>query len=144
MTHEGATRVFDYAIILNVFHNKYITRVQRVNIWPYCKSVYPDHEVQWVKCQNEPEFVLVWWSKYSTLNWDFIGSWWHHQMEIFSALLSLLCGEFIGHRWIPRIKASCAELWCFLWSAPWVNNGEAGDLRHPLWCQCNVRQWCTA
>ena len=29
-----------------------------------------------------------------------------------------LCGEFTGHRWIPRSKASDAELWCFLWSAP--------------------------
>ena len=45
-----------------------------------------------------------------------------------------LCGEFIGHRWIPRTKGSDKELWCFLWSAPWihgwVNNREAGDLRH--------------
>ena len=24
-----------------------------------------------------------------------------------------LCGEFTGHRWIPRTKASDAELWCF-------------------------------
>ena len=29
-----------------------------------------------------------------------------------------LCGEFTGHRWIPRTKASDAELWCFLWSGP--------------------------
>ena len=29
-----------------------------------------------------------------------------------------LCGEFTGHRWIPRTKASDAELWCFLWSPP--------------------------
>ena len=29
-----------------------------------------------------------------------------------------LCGKFIGHRWIPRTKASCAELWCFLWTSP--------------------------
>ena len=29
-----------------------------------------------------------------------------------------LCGEFIGPRWIPRTKASDAELWCFLSSAP--------------------------
>ena len=29
-----------------------------------------------------------------------------------------LCGEFTGHRWIPRTKASDAELWCFRWSAP--------------------------
>ena len=45
-----------------------------------------------------------------------------------------LCGEFTGHRWIPLTKASDAELWCFLWSAPWingwVNNREAGELRH--------------
>ena len=29
-----------------------------------------------------------------------------------------LCGEFTGPRWIPRTKASDADLWCFLWSAP--------------------------
>ena len=43
------------------------------------------------------------------------------------------CGEFTGHRLSPLIKASDAELWCFLWSATWisrwVNNREAGDLR---------------
>ena len=26
--------------------------------------------------------------------------------------------ESTGHRWIPLTKASDAELWCFLWSAP--------------------------
>ena len=46
-----------------------------------------------------------------------------------------LCGEFTGHRWIPLTKASDAELWCFLWSAPWiigwVNSRGAGELtRH--------------
>ena len=30
----------------------------------------------------------------------------------------LLCGEFTDHRWIPLTKASNAEFWCFLWSAP--------------------------
>ena len=44
-----------------------------------------------------------------------------------------LCWEFTGHRWIPRTKASDAELWRFLlicvWINGWVNNGEAGDLR---------------
>ena len=29
-----------------------------------------------------------------------------------------LCGESTGPRWIPCTKASDAELWCFLWSAP--------------------------
>ena len=29
-----------------------------------------------------------------------------------------LCGEFTGLRWIPRTKASDAELWCFLRCVP--------------------------
>ena len=29
-----------------------------------------------------------------------------------------LCGEFTGPRWIPHTKASDAELWYLLWSAP--------------------------
>ena len=29
-----------------------------------------------------------------------------------------LCGELTGHRLIPLTKASDAEPWCFLWSAP--------------------------
>ena len=57
-----------------------------------------------------------------------------------------LCGEFTGHRWIPRTKASDAELWCFLWSATWingwVNSREAGGWfeapMRSLWRHCNV------
>ena len=45
----------------------------------------------------------------------------------------LLCGEFTGHQWNPRTGASDVELWCFLWSEPWinglVNNDDTGDLR---------------
>ena len=40
--------------------------------------------------------------------------------------------ESTGHPWIPLTKASVAELWCFLWYAPWINGAnhrEAGDLR---------------
>ena len=44
-----------------------------------------------------------------------------------------LCGEFTGHRYISPTMASDAELWCFLWSAPElndsVNNRDAGGLR---------------
>ena len=44
-----------------------------------------------------------------------------------------LCGEFTGDRWIPRKKASNAELWFFLWTNGWVNNRDAGDLgRHRI------------
>ena len=54
-----------------------------------------------------------------------------------------LCGEFTGHRWISRIKASDAELWCFLWSVQeqtvdkqswswWFETPSRS-----LWRQCN-------
>ena len=54
-----------------------------------------------------------------------------------------LCGEFTGHRWIPRTKARDAELWCFLWSAPeWrlskQSRGWWFETRsRPLWRHCN-------
>ena len=53
------------------------------------------------------------------------------------------CGDFTGPRWTPLPKASDAELWYFLWSAPWingwVNNGEARDSsRHRANCDVIV------
>ena len=42
----------------------------------------------------------------------------------------LLYGEFIGHRWIPRTKASDAELSViYVWTNNWENNEDASDLR---------------
>ena len=59
--------------------------------------------------------------------------WWRHQMKNIFRVTGPLCGEYTGHRWIPRTKASHAEFWCFFLSAPWVNGWvntrEAGDLR---------------
>ena len=45
-----------------------------------------------------------------------------------------LCGEFTGPRWIPRTKASDAEMFSLICARinDWVNNGEAGDLRRYL------------
>ena len=42
-----------------------------------------------------------------------------------------LCGEFTSPRWIPRTKASDAELRFFIcvWINGWVYNRESGDLR---------------
>ena len=54
-----------------------------------------------------------------------------------------LCGEFTGRRWIPRTKASDAELSCFLWSA--LNKRLSKQWQGwwfetpscPLWLHCN-------
>ena len=55
-----------------------------------------------------------------------------------------LCVEFTGHRWIPRTKASDADLWCFLdlrlnkrlgkqWWGWWFETPS-----RPLWRHCNL------
>ena len=53
--------------------------------------------------------------------------------ENISALLGLCAGNSPIAGEFPSQRASDAELWCFLWSAPlingWINNREAGDLR---------------
>ena len=59
-------------------------------------------------------------------------SWWHHQMETFSALLalcawnSLVTGEFPSQR--PETQ-SLDVFFDLSWIKGWVNNPEAGDLR---------------
>ena len=52
-----------------------------------------------------------------------------------------LCGEFTGLRWIPRTKASDAELWYFLWCARLSKHSRGWSfetLSHPLWRHRNV------
>ena len=56
-----------------------------------------------------------------------------------------LCGEFTGHRWIPRTKASDVELWWFLWSAPWFSRQSwcwwFETPSRSIWRHCNVTSW---
>ena len=58
---------------------------------------------------------------YDVIKWKHFSHYW------------LLCGEFIGHRWIPLTKAGDAELWFFslicAWINGWVNNRDTDDLR---------------
>ena len=75
--------------------------------------------------------------------------WWRHQMETFSHVTGHLCGEFTDPRWIPRTKASDAELWCFFdlclnkrlskqWWGWWFET-----LSHPLWRHRNASNHCS-
>ena len=59
-------------------------------------------------------------------------TWWRHQMETSSALLTLCAGNSPVTVEFPLTKTSHAELWCFFifaWINSWINNREAGDLR---------------
>ena len=77
--------------------------------------------------------ALFWYRLGFCLVSQYMVAWWRHQMETFSSLLALCAGNSPVTSEFPRTKASDAELWCFLWSAPWingwVNTREAGDLR---------------
>ena len=58
--------------------------------------------------------------------------WWRHQMEIFSALLAILCGELIGTGEFPAQRPMTRSFMFSLICAcinGWVKNREAGDLR---------------
>ena len=55
--------------------------------------------------------------------------WWQYQIETFTMLLALCAGDSPVN---SQHKGQCLELWCFLWSAPWVNNRQAGDFG----CHC--------
>ena len=54
------------------------------------------------------KYPMVWYKGYKTKESTMTPSNWN----IFR-VTDPLCGEFTGHRWIPRTKASDAELWCF-------------------------------
>ena len=59
-------------------------------------------------------------------------TWWCHQMETFSALLTLCAGNSSVTGEFPSQRAGDVELWCSLicaWTNGRANNRDAGDLR---------------
>ena len=86
---------------------------------------------------------LVWILFAWILHWTVASTrWWCHQMETFFMLLA-----HTSDGWIPLTKASDAELWCFIWSAP----GQAveqtiemlliWDASRSLWYHFNECYW---
>ena len=84
----------------------------------------------------DAEIVWLWWRHHELLSSDWSQilrnasneilnthklPWWRHQMETFSALLALWVGQWS--------RALMFSLVC-AWINGWVNNREAGDLRH--------------
>ena len=81
--------------------------------------------------------ILSCWDKtMSKISFDALGiqtTWWRHQMEIFSALLAICAWNHRSPVNYPhkgqRRGALMFSLIC-AWINGWVNNREAGDLRH--------------
>ena len=85
------------------------------------------------------EWILEWIKRTTPLNL-MMTSW---NGNIFR-VTGHLCGEFTGLRWIPRTKASDAELWCFfdVRLIKRLSKHSRGwwfeTLSHPLWRHRNV------
>ena len=105
-------------------HEGIMTWKFSLHYWPFVRGIH-----LWVPLTMTRNAVL-WWISWWTNNP--IQCWWSETPwcscdntvvmmtssngNIFR-VTGHLCGEFTGPRWIPRTKASDAELWCFIWSA---------------------------
>ena len=73
------------------------------------------------------------WSSKQAKVLHITSSWWHHQMETFSTLLALCAGNSLVPMNSPHKGqwrgALIFSLIC-VWINSWINNREAGDLRH--------------
>ena len=107
------------------------------------------------------QFSCHWWHRKLSLrqltvspvttklsNWRLLGFQWYTFYGIFChddvikwehfPRYCPLCGEFIGHWWIPLTKASDAELWCFLWSISKQSRRRWFETpSRSLWRHCN-------
>ena len=119
------------------------------NLFPLVQLAISQHWLRWKidasqatsHCVNQCFFSY--WRVYAWLGLDEL----HDDVikwNIF-CVTGHMCGEFIGHRWIPHTKASDAELWCFdlrlnkklskQWWCWWFESPL-----HPLWRLCNIIQ----
>ena len=91
------------------------TILLRVTHHPVMRHSYYAH-LQMPTCQNKPPGYTT---SQELCTW-FFGS--HDDVIKWRnfRVIGPLCGEFTGHRWIPLTKASDAERWYFLWSAPFL------------------------
>ena len=89
-----------------IFH-EWILRLSAIDIsLSYINRDCPGANVKYKKC----ELVMTWIQNNYSMMTSSNGN--------ISRVTGLLCGEFIGHRWIPHTRASNEGLWRFLWSAP--------------------------
>ena len=77
------------------------------NVRQLCSEL--QHVISYISKQNANSMITC---GCFNIDHDDVIKWKHFRVT------GLLCGEFTGYRWIPYTKASDAELWCFLRSAP--------------------------
>ena len=115
-------------VLLNYSNSVIHKWVLLADMWPFethviCMQAFK-HTTLWITMRELQEctavatscreaFYLMRWKQFRITSYFMMTS---SNGNIFR-VTGHLCGEFTGPRWIPRTKASDAELWCFLWSA---------------------------
>ena len=97
---------------------------------------------EWVRVTRQWWSVMTDWLDLCWTGWDCSPTfnfqrrtWWHHQMETFSALLvvceghSPVTGEFPSQRPVTRSFDVFFDLRLNKWFLYWANHRDAGDLR---------------
>ena len=91
---------------------------QRLTHWILWKCIFQNHFTNW-------------YLEHFLWNWSYMNPteplWWRVNIMMTSSngnifrVTGHFCREFTGDWWIPRTKASDAELWCFSLIVAWTN-----------------------
>ena len=96
----------DIVVLSSILSGQVLCQICRSHVSPEC---YP------IVLLHQPAILA---ERYRCrLSFTLTQTWWRHQVETFSALLVICAGNSPVPGEFPA-KASDAELWCFLWSAP--------------------------
>ena len=99
-------------------------------VWKYLRMAAILSRGRWVKVPMAWFSIsLTFWSACGLVSTCSFHPWWRHQMETFSALLAICAGNSPVTGEIQWRGALVFPLIC-VWINGWVNNREAGDLRH--------------
>ena len=99
------------------------TRVSQWIVFSLVSEIYRCYLLRYLVAQWSCTSLIPVVRRYPAIAWADIwiyeSAWWRHQMEIFSALHAFCAGNSLVTGELPtQTKASDAELWSFLWSAP--------------------------
>ena len=141
MATEHPISVPRFFLMHIIFDNKF-SKLSNANLWIYLSDTLYHHIIS---CTDsilalKPFNMLVFLFMkdgnrfaFSMLSHQWDGaSWWRHQKEPFSALLTLFCGESTGSPVDSPHKGQCRGALISLIRARtngWANNRDAGDLR---------------
>ena len=87
---------------------------------------------------SNAENVSIWWCHHVIFKWVAGTMITSSNGSIFH-ITDPLCGKFTDHWWTPLTRASDAELWCFLWSAPEQSIEKTTE---PLWFEMTSSSLC--